>query len=344
MHAHRQSFIVVLAGLALCGLHTILPAHAADSVGSDRVVVGGVPLEAVFDGKGGLWVSSRSDGDWGVKHIDFATKRIQTYPQSTAPAEGLVQGPDGHMWFASRNGMIGRIADGTATHFFPTGDWRPWHITAGPDGALWFTLSNYEDTPEPAGAIGRITTDGVITVYPLERSRGVTKIAAGPDGALWATGPHTNEIVRITTRGAISYFPAQVDIGDNAGIAAGPDGNLWYTTGVRRHGQLPSVVRMDRHGKVLKVFSGPGIEEPMAVIVGKDGNIWFSNAVDDSTIGRIRMDGQLDAFSPPPGRLPLQWGLAHDPATGDLWAVEPEAGVLVRHRTLDAASPRPASD
>jgi hypothetical protein len=51
----------------------------------------------------------------------------------------------------------------------------------GPDGALWFA--------EGLGSgIGRITTAGSITDYPVSASfGGVFDIAAGPDGALWFT-------------------------------------------------------------------------------------------------------------------------------------------------------------
>jgi virginiamycin B lyase len=329
MRPTKKSSVLALACLALCG---ILPAHAADSVDANKVVVGGVPLEAAFDDKGGLWVTARQASGWGVKHVDLATKQIRTYTQSVEAAEGIVQGADGNMWFASRHGTIGRIANGTVTEFRPSYG-RPWHITSGPDGALWFTLSEYENTSTQAGAIGRITTDGVMSIYPLDRNRSVGKITTGPDGALWATGPNTNEIVRITTQGAISYFATPVDIGDNAGIATGPDGNLWFSTGWLFNGQKAAVVRMDRNGNVLKVFSGAGIDAPMALVAGKDGNIWFSNATDGGTIGRIRMDGQVDEFVLPKGRLAGQWGMAYNAATGDLWTVEPQAGALERYPT-----------
>jgi len=328
----KKPSILALACLGLCGL---MPAHAAaDSVDTDKVVVNGMPIEATFDSKGGLWVTARGDSGWGIKQVDFATRQVHTYPASTINAEGIVEGPDGNMWFASREGTIGRIAGGNVSYFKPpAGYGRPWHITAGPDGALWFTLSEYEDMPGFTGGIGRITTAGVISVHSLGLSRNVSKITAGPDGALWATAPNTNEIVRISTQGAVSYFPAKVDIGDNAGIATGPDGNLWYTTGTSRHIQTVGVVRMDRYGNVLRIFTGGDITAPMAIVAGNDGNMWFSNGVDSGTIGRIKMGGQVDAFVLPSGRLPLQWGMAHNPATGDLWTVEPSSGALERYPT-----------
>lgn len=42
----------------------------------------------------------------------------------------------------------------------PTANSSPQGIAAGPDGNLWFTESN-------ANKIGRITTDGIFTEYPI---------------------------------------------------------------------------------------------------------------------------------------------------------------------------------
>jgi streptogramin lyase len=108
----------------------------------------------------------------------------------------------------------------TYTEFpIPTASSQPYGITAGPDGALWFTeaLGN---------KIGRITTAGTITEFPITPGSGPTGITAGPDGALWFTESAGN-IGRITTAGLFTEF------GGGAGlptaITAGPDGALWFT-------------------------------------------------------------------------------------------------------------------
>src|ERR1019366_4686945 len=60
------------------------------------------------------------------------------------------------------------------------------------DGALWFT--EYY----PVGKIGRITTGGVITEYPLPDSEvGPFEITTGPDGALWFTEAEGSSIGRL---------------------------------------------------------------------------------------------------------------------------------------------------
>jgi virginiamycin B lyase len=64
---------------------------------------------------------------------------------------------------------------------------------------LWFTEHN-------GNKIGRITTAGVITEFPIPTA-GSTPwgITAGPDGALWFAESNANKIGRITTAGGVRY-------------------------------------------------------------------------------------------------------------------------------------------
>ncbi len=133
----------------------------------------------------------------------------------------IAPGSDGALWFIEL-GQIGRItADGTTITQYPVP--TPGFLTgiaAGPDGALWFTESS-------AGKIGRITTGGVITEYPVPAGS-PQSIAAGPDGALWFTA--NAYIGRITTAGAIAEYPVPAgDIAASGGITAGSDGAMWFT-------------------------------------------------------------------------------------------------------------------
>ena len=67
------------------------------------------------------------------------------------------------------------------TEYSATVNSDPFGITAGPDGALWFTETFN-------GKIGRITTAGLITEFPVPAKFGqLNMITAGPDGALWFT-------------------------------------------------------------------------------------------------------------------------------------------------------------
>jgi hypothetical protein len=63
-----------------------------------------------------------------------------------------------------------------------------WGITAGPDNNMWFGAG---------GAIGQITTSGVISSFAVPGGNSVFAITAGPDGALWFTENGGNKIGRI---------------------------------------------------------------------------------------------------------------------------------------------------
>jgi virginiamycin B lyase len=131
---------------------------------------------------------------------EFTTPNASSYPF------GITAGPDGAMWFAEcGNGVgtsaIGRIpvdaTSGTQITEYKTGmtGIAPVDITTGPDGALWYTYFNSK-------LIGRITTAGVITEYPVATTSSsplLWGMTAGPDGALWFTAcdPSANFVGRV---------------------------------------------------------------------------------------------------------------------------------------------------
>jgi virginiamycin B lyase len=104
----------------------------------------------------------------------------------------------------------------------PPGGNTPRKITAGPDGNLWFTEG-------PGNSIGRITTSGVITEFPLPDTTRVFDITAGPDGNLWFTEFDSNKIGRMTPSGGLTEYLIPASVSGAYGITTGPDGNLWFT-------------------------------------------------------------------------------------------------------------------
>src|SRR2546427_332662 len=102
----------------------------------------------------------------------------------------------------------------------PTASSSPHYIVTGPDGNLWFTEFNGEK-------IGRITTRGVFTEFPVFSNAHPSGIAVGPDGNVWFTEFSGNQIGRITTSGVLTEFPLPTHPVDPYGITAGSDGNLW---------------------------------------------------------------------------------------------------------------------
>ncbi len=173
---------------------------------------------------------------------------------------GITTGPDGALWFAERGaGKIGRITTaGDITAQFRIGGKArfPFFLATGPDGNLWATggsIRTYRQeshgTPDPYGAIIRMTTAGVVTHFDLPTMNSdARQIAQGPDGNLWFTESR-GAIGRITTAGDLTEFPTPH--GNAAfGIAVGPDGAIWFCE--LNNNKL---VRMSTSGKITDTFT-----------------------------------------------------------------------------------------
>jgi len=133
---------------------------------------------------------------------------------------------------------------------------------------------------EPNGeSIGRITTSGDISEYPLEGTccAQPASIARGSDGALWFTEPGTNSVGRITTQGSVKQYQLPTGFGFvTLGIASGPDGSLWVTD--QSTNQL---LRLTTTG-VITAYSLPTADAGAgAITAGPDGSVWFVESYAD---------------------------------------------------------------
>jgi sugar lactone lactonase YvrE len=183
--------------------------------------------QAITSAGGALWFAN--DGSPGLIErlgTDGSIRAFKmTGPRKGALTPGIAGGPDGALWFtqtgAGRNTPdgIGRMTStGHSTSWaLPHRLASPMRITAGPDGALWFTERD-------AHAIGRITTSGAITEFPLSTGLSPYDIKAGADGALWFTADSC--IGRIATSGQVTAWPVQ-GAGRLVGIGAAADGSIW---------------------------------------------------------------------------------------------------------------------
>jgi virginiamycin B lyase len=188
---------------------------------------------------GAMWYTEENLlGAGGIARITTSGVATLFTPSATLQPASIVAGPDGNLWFDGSPGsgffhLVGKVSTAGAFTTYP-----PWPnpnallaggIAAGPDGALWFTT----------GGLGRVTTAGVVTSFPLKVQGQVQSVAAGPDGAMWFAenagdgGGGEVLLVRIAMDGTEStpisvndrYYDATVP----GGIVAGPDGALWFT-------------------------------------------------------------------------------------------------------------------
>src|SRR5438034_225312 len=211
-------------------------------------------------------------------------------------AERLTQPPSGSVVSSATIGpAAGAQPQGLTITEYPVPSGLPQFITAGPDGNLWFT--------ELFSRIGRITTSGVITEFPVPTAGNPNGITAGPDGNLWFADYGADKIGKITTSGVITEFSVPTP-GNPYGITAGPDGNLWFTEFTGHN-----IGKITTSG-VITEFSPPQTNSyTFGITAGPDGNLWFTEAITIvgnpntyvSKIGRITTIAAMTEFLLPTG-------------------------------------------
>ncbi len=143
---------------------------------------------------------------------EYAVPEASSYPQD------ITTGPDGAMWFTA-SGVWRMTLDGRM-HFLYAGDTGEEWITPGPDGALWFT---------DVQAIGRVTTDGHVSVFRDRLVRLPVEVTTGADGALWFTVQIGSKIGRLAPGGGFRFVDTPTRQAYPTGIELGPDGKIWFT-------------------------------------------------------------------------------------------------------------------
>jgi len=180
----------------------------------------------------------------------------------------------------------------------PTSASEPGGIVAGPDGAVWFVET-------AVNKIGRISTDGVVTEYPVPTAHAIDTdqgfLAVGPDSALWFNEDRVNQIGRITTDGQVTEFPlphelkpTREQVSPIRAIATGSDGALWVTSSAAN-----AIIKLTMDGKVAAKYALPTAgSAPVGMVIGPDGALWFVEKTANQ-IGRITIDGKLSEYALP---------------------------------------------
>src|SRR6185503_6836223 len=140
----------------------------------------------------------------------------------------------------------------------------PFGIATGPDDNIWFT-------DFVGSRVGRITTAGTVTLFPLVPmvTVGPVWITGGPDGNLWVTGQF-GHVVRVTTTGVVTDFPVTAP-SSPFGLAAGRDGRLWFTEFANNRVNAITTAGVITPFTVPTADSGPGY-----ITAAADNNLWFT--------------------------------------------------------------------
>lgn len=197
----------------------------------------------------------------------------------------------------------------------------PQAIAAGPDGALWFTCWY-------GSAIGRITVDGAISLYPVASFNSeLWGITGGPDGALWFTGDIHNQIGRIGTNGVITLYDVPTSNATPAQIVLGPDGALWFT---EFFGQ--KIGRISPNGTITEYPVPTFQAQPFGITAGPDGALWFTET-NGNKIGRITTAGVITEYIIPFTARPNFITVGPD---GALWFTDRDGNKIGRITTMGA--------
>lgn len=234
----------------------------------------------------------------------------------------------------------------------------PMSIVLGTDGNLWFPAIAYNNfgTTRPSGAIGRVTPDGKISMFPLPTNSYPFYITQGPDGNVWFlamqgqgkvsygvdtlpgfTGGYY-ELGSITPAGKFHLIPfPSSPQRDPDSIAVGSDGNFWFTELVSpaldnmNAPRAFEIARMTPSGKITDFPLTPATDSPHFIITGPDGNLWFAIASTrgqdaHAKIGRITLQGKITVFDLPANIFDV--GALTNGPDGNLWL--PGSGFILR--------------
>lgn len=209
----------------------------------------------------------------------------------------------------------------------------PGDMVYGPDGRIWFT----ETGPAPTISALHPSTNAITRFSIWDNSaatpgKGILTphgITVGPDGAIWFTGITNNRIGRITTSGALSFYPPlESGSGGVPGdpgfmdIAGGSDGNLWITAR-----NASSIYRLTPSGTFTAFATGvTGSVKAWGIAAAPDGTMWFA----------APGSAQIVRFTPGPSPVFTGYDVAGDATnivvdgTGSVWFTMPGASRIGR--------------
>jgi virginiamycin B lyase len=241
---------------------------------------------------GAMWFAVSTGYNTGTSHIEWLIVRITppgkfTYfklpPNSADGGVGaLTAGPDGAMWYLTRE-AIGRITTSGEVTEFPHQrvgglfEYSRGAMALGPDGNLWFV--GVTPGMVPAAAIDRITASGQVTEIPFStKESGPGAIAWGPDVDVWFASGSAGVIGHVSTTGQFTEYPVP---GQPRDLVFGPGGVPWFTS-------AEGVGSISLAGELSPVSPFPGGGK--RIVPGPDGRLWFSSGT-EGVIGRVGPGG-----------------------------------------------------
>jgi virginiamycin B lyase len=259
------------------------------------------PSSLVVGPDGRLWFT-QGEGP-GSTSIVGAITTSGTYSAYALPAgtaaSGITAGANNNMWIVGGSAILNMSVTGTIQSFpLPAGVTAQGAPTIGPDGAVWFAASQ-----SGTGSLGRMTTSGSVSVFPLPALPGAkpgwstmaTALGVSPTNVIWATVVAADPIgdasvtamVASQTTGSMGTVAALPNYSCVMAceIVSAPDGNGWTTSG-------NTILRVTPGGVVTAytVVTKLGGAQLSGLILGPDRNLWFTDSV-QGNVGALAIRG-----------------------------------------------------
>lgn len=314
--------LVSLAGITACGHsgpgpstrfsdQAVLP-YVGQSGGGDtweRFIVSPLsPLNIASGPDGNMWFTAFSvtkpySSIVRISMAGVVSSFALSDPYGDFPID-ITTGPDENLWFTDTKPFIGSMTTAGVLlnrYSIPLPGFEAEYITSGPDGNLWFTIF---DPNTGGGYIGRITTSGNLTLFPIGPKNVNPKgIAVGPDGDVWFADAGTagirGTIGRVTTSGAMTLYPADPGGPRPVYIVEAGDHQLYYQDSSFHH----AVVRVDAATGSTTVIGHlkPAVFSN-AVPIGND-SLWYMSNINEPRPAVYRFSltagsNQLEDVSP----------------------------------------------
>jgi virginiamycin B lyase len=263
----------------------------------------------------------------GLESRRLLSAGIQEYPlPEGSSGQGIVEGPDGNLWFTDISGNIGEINPTTHEPMLfpiPTARSGPGDITEGSDGNLWFT----EGASNKIGLINAYTHTFAELTIPTANSDPVG-ITVGPDGNFWFTEQNAFQLgeINLVTH-AISEFKIPRFGAGPSHITLGPDGNIWF---IEQDSKYIGFIDPTEGG--VTEFPVPGYSAPYSgIAAGPDDNLWFTSATYNEIVRINPATHAMKEFPiPTAGSKPQGISAGSD---GNLWFTEEDGDNIGRITT-----------
>jgi virginiamycin B lyase len=231
------------------------------------------PSELTIGADGNFWVNEDSQAAI-LRVTPGGTVTVFELPPTQQAYGGIVEGPDGNVWFTEQTEVASITTSGVIKQYgVPAGCGVAMNgITVGPDNNIWFAAAGGSCT-----ALVKIDpTTGIEKPFyvPHDKKCGPDGIVSGPDRDLWfSCNSSPASIGKMTLGGTVTTYPVQGSYSASPlNLAAGSDGKVYY---IQDQGVSSLLGRVDPETGGVKMLQPPSdFPRIWGIIPGPDGNMW----------------------------------------------------------------------